>query len=285
MNGSLFEEGELEAAPDNISRAAFEAWNEAAEKHGWAVAKFLTAGRPAALRRTIKSVGGIHAWRALLERCSLSDFLCGRTTGRDRRPFTFTLDWVCKPANLLKVMEGNYFAEERANARVPLAQQMQPTDRWALFMRDYKLRGFWPPDLGFRPEDPRCQAPAAMLEACRKRLGITVVTTPVEETREQRLASLIVSYRTAGRHEDANRIERELAILENRPPVEVPAPDARSPDIVPQGPRRPPPPPISRADAERARRMAHHASAEPPAWTDIPEGDIEMIGDEGDPAP
>ena len=46
----------------------------------------------------------------------------------------------------------------------------------------------------------------------------------VPEPRPVRLASMIASYRKHGKYADANRIETELAALENRPAVHVPDP-------------------------------------------------------------
>ena len=37
-----------------------------------------------------------------------SDFLCGRTEAPGRKPFELSLDWLCKSANFVKVLEGAY---------------------------------------------------------------------------------------------------------------------------------------------------------------------------------
>lgn len=47
----------------------------------------------------------------------------------------------------------------------------------------------------------------------------------VPEPREVRLSAMIASYRKHGDYQRANKIEEELATLENRPAVLVPAPD------------------------------------------------------------
>lgn len=47
----------------------------------------------------------------------------------------------------------------------------------------------------------------------------------VPEPRDVRLAAMVVSFRKVGKWADANRIEEELAKLQARPPVLVPAPD------------------------------------------------------------
>jgi len=51
-------------------------------------------------------------WRQLFTYVGKSDFLCGRTQGRDRRPFLASLEWICKPENFAKIREGRYHAEE-----------------------------------------------------------------------------------------------------------------------------------------------------------------------------
>lgn len=276
---SLVDEDQVGDTPDSVSRSAFDSWNEYAQKNGWPKAQHNTAGRPAKLRRAVKDVGGLHSWRALLEKCGRSEFLCGKTQSSGRKPFVLTLDWIVKPANLLKCLEGNYWRDEQA-AAVPLSRQMDPTDEWGRRLRDYKPRGFWVSHWGKRPEEHGCQAPQAMLEAWRERLGI-VVQPYRPETREERLSAMIVSYRKVGRFEDANRIERQLAEIEGRPPVEVPAPDARDPDVVPpkvyqrqDPPRRP-----SRADVVSDRINRRVTDVPPEDYTEIPESDPDLYGD------
>ena len=66
----------------------------------------------------------------------------------------------------------------------------------------------------------------------------------VPEPRPVRLASMIASYRKHGKYADANRIETELAALENRPAVHVPDPAVAhfgQPEKPPASPRKAPP--------------------------------------------
>lgn len=46
-------------------------------------------------------------WTHLFAQVSASDFLCGRTTGKDG-PFHASLDWMLSPKNLDKILAGNY---------------------------------------------------------------------------------------------------------------------------------------------------------------------------------
>lgn len=63
-----------------------------------------TATRKDRLRKLWKQESDLEAWKHLFERIERSDFLAGRTekwTGA-------TFDWILKPANLQKIIEGNY---------------------------------------------------------------------------------------------------------------------------------------------------------------------------------
>jgi hypothetical protein len=46
-------------------------------------------------------------WEELFQRVQTSDFLCGRTNGKEG-PFHASLDWVLGPKNLDKILAGNY---------------------------------------------------------------------------------------------------------------------------------------------------------------------------------
>lgn len=50
-------------------------------------------------------------WDRFFAYIAESDFLTGKTQGKDRRPFLLSLDWLLKPANFLKVIEGAYHTE------------------------------------------------------------------------------------------------------------------------------------------------------------------------------
>ncbi len=247
-----------------------------AQRFGWVTATKNAHGRPAQLRRAVKELGGLHQWRALLERCGTSDFLCGRAQARGRQPFSFKLDWALKPANLLKLEEGSYFsAEVRGAASTDtFSQRLKPQGiDWRGTLERYRPGRFWHKDTqGPRPEEsgPH-KAPADMIEAWRKKHGITGVPAQRgSETREERLAGMIISYRKVGKHADANRLEEELAALEGRPPTLVAHPDARDPDMPPPRPKPPPYRPAPpRSEAEITRAMA---AAQDVPWEEIPEG-------------
>lgn len=47
-------------------------------------------------------------WGKFFGYVAKSDFLCGRTEAPGRKPFELSLDWLCKSANFVKVLEGAY---------------------------------------------------------------------------------------------------------------------------------------------------------------------------------
>lgn len=47
-------------------------------------------------------------WRGFFEYVRGSDFLMGKATGRDGRPFDCDLEWLVRPTNFAKVIEGKY---------------------------------------------------------------------------------------------------------------------------------------------------------------------------------
>jgi len=52
---------------------------------------------------------GLGWWRGFFEFAAESNFLSGKTEGRDGKPpFVATLEWMVKPQNFAKIIEGNY---------------------------------------------------------------------------------------------------------------------------------------------------------------------------------
>jgi hypothetical protein len=210
----LFGEGELAPMPGKIEQQAFDIYNEIAAKVGWATANKLSPARQKQLKAAVTEVGSLVEWRTALERGARSTFLTTK--------FRPDLEFVCRKPKIIKMWEGGY--DDPGSGPKTLAQQMAPADPWASWLRDYRPGGFWPSNLGPRPEDHNCRAPKDMLEACRRRLGI-VVAAPQRESEVERLTAMIVSQRKYGFWDRANLNEERLAKLENRPPVLVPAPD------------------------------------------------------------
>lgn len=50
----------------------------------------------------------LHYWEKLFGYISKSDFLTGKTETPNRRPFMADLEWIVKPSNFVKIIEGKY---------------------------------------------------------------------------------------------------------------------------------------------------------------------------------
>jgi len=281
---TLFADEELAPMPEKLCTDALAVWNEIAPGASWPEARFLTQSRRTAMRRAIKDYGGLVGWKEHLARAATSDFLTGKSPrGEQHKDWRPDLDWFLKPANVVKILENKFSGKGPAKSSVFANAKPQGID-WRGTLERYKPRGFWHKDtMGPRPEEsgPH-KVPADMIEAWRKKHGITGVQAPTE-TREQRLAASIATFRRLGDYARANAAEEQLAALQGRPPELVPAPDARNPDVVP--PKMPSNKGYSghtaknggnysksmqRSEAEITRAMA---AAQDAAWEDIPEGE------------
>ncbi len=255
---ALFEDGELPPMPGKVETQAFEVYNEVAEKAGWTRANKLSPDRQAKLRKAVHEVGGLVEWRAALELGARSTFLTTK--------FKPDIEFVCRKPKIVKMSEGGYSDPgTAADGKPSLGKMMAPSDPWAVWLRDYKPRGFWPAHLGPRPEEPNCRAPAPMVAAWRERVGFKAPAV-VRETAEDRLAHLVVSYRQRGFYDKGNIAEEELARLQGRPAVLVPGPDVAG--LTGAGSDRRAAPPAS-----RIKPAFVDVSPEPPFYDDIPEGD------------
>ena len=99
----------LQASPDpthaNDLSQAVARFNDAARAAGWSQVQKLTPNRSRQLRQRLKDCGGVDGWETALRKAFESDFCRGRT---DRPWHGFGFDWLTKPANFTKLMEGNY---------------------------------------------------------------------------------------------------------------------------------------------------------------------------------
>lgn len=93
------------------SRAVFDTWNALATDLKLSKAQHLSDQRKKAIRNRLSDLGGLEGWYACLDKIRSSKFLQGRTDNG----FQITFDWLLKPANLTKVMEGNYDDRRPAN--------------------------------------------------------------------------------------------------------------------------------------------------------------------------
>ena len=90
-------------------------------------------------------------WDDLLNRIQDSDFLCGRTNGKDT-PFHASLDWILKPANLDKLLAGNYDPLDSSNSAPSQTCSKQVQN--GQFLKPCGA----PADPQSRPSEPRCSA-------------------------------------------------------------------------------------------------------------------------------
>lgn len=68
-----------------------------------------TPARQQALRTRWREDAGrqsLEWWGRFFDYVAESDFLTGRVSSKDRRPFEVSLDWLCKAENFVKVIEG-----------------------------------------------------------------------------------------------------------------------------------------------------------------------------------
>ena len=82
-------------------------YNEAAGQNGWSEVQRMSKPRFSALKARIRDAGGLDGWRQAITRAGQSDFLCGRTGGR-QSPFFASFDFITQASSFTKIMEGNY---------------------------------------------------------------------------------------------------------------------------------------------------------------------------------
>ena len=101
--------GGVKKEPPNPQAAAdidfaVSTWNDTAKHCGLPRAQNITDKRRKAILLRLKDVGGFDGWCALMEKIRGSPFL----RGANQQGWRCDFDWVLKPANLTKIMEGNY---------------------------------------------------------------------------------------------------------------------------------------------------------------------------------
>ena len=90
-------------------KSVVELWNEMFTDTYARQMEMITPTRRASIQARIKNdFKNEGAWRGYFEAIQQSDFLMGKVQSKDRRPFKISLEWVCKPSNLAKILEGYY---------------------------------------------------------------------------------------------------------------------------------------------------------------------------------
>jgi len=98
----LLQKAAREAAAQQPITEAMGEWNVAAAEAGWPTISKLTDKRRSHVRNRLRE-HQIDGWRAAIERARSSPYLGGSDP-----PSWFTFDWISKPENFLKLIEGNY---------------------------------------------------------------------------------------------------------------------------------------------------------------------------------
>lgn len=96
--------------PSTVEKAV-NRFNDMADQFGLSKVQKLSDTRKRALKARLKDVGGYEEFEKVLFRAAKSKFLMGKANS----DWKLTFDWLVKPANFLKITEGNY--DEQGNGR------------------------------------------------------------------------------------------------------------------------------------------------------------------------
>jgi hypothetical protein len=93
------------------TKICVELWNAFAKERGLPQVQQITKPRTAALNARLPTIGGIDGFKVLLEQIAK----CPHLLGHNERGWRCDFDWVLKPNNFVKIMEGNYVGRARKN--------------------------------------------------------------------------------------------------------------------------------------------------------------------------
>lgn len=100
---------EIAPEPHREPQLAVQAWNALASEIDRPKVQVLSDTRRRNLAARLRECGGLGGWELALGKARDSPFLSGRT----EHNFPLSFDWIIKPANFTKIMEGNY--DDRGN--------------------------------------------------------------------------------------------------------------------------------------------------------------------------
>lgn len=154
------------ASAREVSDRMFEIWNEVCGHINKPIK--LEQDRRIKLIARLKDSfdSDIEKWRAYCERIAASPYLRGEV-----RDFRVYFDWVLKPLNLRKVVEGNYDPRNQPGEQ-PVVAAHDPDEEWRMWLTYFrdgwalknKPPGFWLLNAnGPPPGDPDCRVPARLL--------------------------------------------------------------------------------------------------------------------------
>lgn len=93
---------------------AFALFNDAAKRTGWPAAQKIDDGRKKKMLGRLKDAGGIDGFAVAVGKAEASEFLTVTWPN-------FNIDWLLKPANFTKLMEGNYDRKQSDANRTGIA--------------------------------------------------------------------------------------------------------------------------------------------------------------------
>jgi hypothetical protein len=83
-----------------------EVWNET--RAGYLRQRWREVAAELALEKPIESGDVLNWWADFFQSVGKSRFLTGRVNGKDGRAFVADLEWLIKPSNFAKIVEGKY---------------------------------------------------------------------------------------------------------------------------------------------------------------------------------
>lgn len=126
--------------PPNLPEA-LASYNEAAERCGWVQMREFTENRRIAARAAWKRLGGQQGWHHLIAAAERQSFL----GGNNDRQWRLDFDFILKPGNAAKILEGKYLTASERAAEPDSAERKRRL--WV-----FETYGEWRPDWGPRPD-------------------------------------------------------------------------------------------------------------------------------------
>lgn len=83
-----------------------EVWN--ATRQGYLRQRWREVAEELAQDKPIEAANVLHWWGDFFQHIGKSKFLLGKVNGKDGRAFTADLEWILKPSNFAKIVEGKY---------------------------------------------------------------------------------------------------------------------------------------------------------------------------------
>lgn len=146
-------------------QTAYDEFTELAKQLKLPVPRKLTDTRKASLKRRLKE-DGLDGWRQVLTKIRQSDFLSGRKKS-EKSDWELNVDWLLKPANFNKILEGNY--DNKKPVRTPQLENEPKnngvSDEFLVkICCDYLSTGYWGRDeiYGPAPDKAGTKIPASI---------------------------------------------------------------------------------------------------------------------------